>query len=257
MSEPVELRLLGDFRLFVAGGEVLLPLSSRRVIAYLAICPGRGEALNRNELAEHLWVDLPRQRAYAILRTAIWRIRQANDRCLLVGRQRIQLGPAVQVDFHESMSAAQRLLSGDEGPEVDDTVLSRLRSDLLPGWEDDWLLLERERIHQIRILALEALARKLCRLGHIVPALNAAYSAIASEPLRESARAVLVDLQLVQGNIVEACKQVEEYSRLLWLEMKLHPSEALLGRITEARGAGDAATAEVDGVRLRSGANAL
>ncbi len=229
--EPVEVRLLAGFRLRVGRRELMVPVNSQRVLAYLAVCADAGQAQRRNEIAERLWIDEPLQRAQAILRNAIWRIRQADDRLLVAERQLIQLGPTVDVDLHRSMPQAMGLLLSDQEPAVEDTLLPHLVSDLLPGWDDEWLLLERERIHQIRIHALEILAQRLCRRGQVIPALNAAYSAIASEPLRESARAVLVELHMAQGNVVEARKQVEAYSKLLWLEMKLRPSDALLNRV--------------------------
>lgn len=234
--EPLEIHVLAGFRLVVGDREMLLPANSQRVLAYLAICAPAGQAQHRHEVAERLWIDEPRQRAQTILRTAIWRIRQANPRFLVAERQLIQLGPMVDIDLHRSMLQAERLLSGDQGPALEDAILPHLTSDLLPGWDDDWLLLERERIHQIRIHALEGLAQRLCRRGQVVPALNAAYSAIESEPLRESARAVLVELHMAQGNLVEARKQVEAYSKLLWLEMRLRPSDALLNRVAGSSG---------------------
>ncbi len=40
-----------------------------------------------------------------------------------------------------------------------------LREELLPGWYDNWVVLQRERLRQLRMYASEALADELARVG--------------------------------------------------------------------------------------------
>src|SRR3712207_7767400 len=61
------------------------------------------------------------------------------------------------------------------------------RSEILPDWYDDWLLMEREVHRQLRLHALESLAARLAQDARYGEAVDAALSAIAGEPLRESA----------------------------------------------------------------------
>jgi DNA-binding SARP family transcriptional activator len=232
-TPPTTLRvhLLNGFRVDVGQQDVLLPAHAQRVLAYLALSrPTAGAPLRRTPLAELLWSDGTSQRAQASLRTSLWRIRQAHAGLVDADRERVHLGEDVEVDVERSLAQADRLLSVERELEARDTAIADLVADLLPGWEEDWLLLERERIRQVRIHALEALAHRQCRLGRIIPALDAAYAAIAAEPLRESAHAALIEVHLAQGNVVEARRQVERYARLLWTEMRLRPSEALVSR---------------------------
>ena len=42
---------------------------------------------------------------------------------------------------------------------------SQLDGDLLPDWYDDWLMIERERLRQLRVHALEQLAERAMREG--------------------------------------------------------------------------------------------
>lgn len=44
---------------------------------------------------------------------------------------------------------------------------------MLPSWYDDWVLLERERLRQLRMHAWEALSEKLVRAGRYGEALLA------------------------------------------------------------------------------------
>jgi hypothetical protein len=50
----------------------------------------------------------------------------------------------------------------DDVARVNEEVLS---VDLLPDWTEDWVLMERERYHQLRLRALEALCRRLTLKG--------------------------------------------------------------------------------------------
>ena len=227
---PVFVHLLNGFRLDVGEQEVVLPIHAQRVLAFLAVSRWSGLAQHRTALAERLWCDNPQERAQASLRTAIWRIRKADARLVRADRGCVHLGPLVEVDVERSLGQADRLMTEDDlGPA--DVATCGLAGDLLPAWDEEWLVLERERIRQVRIHALVALARRMCRLGRFVPALNAAYTAIAAEPLRESAHAALVDIHLAEGNVVDARRQMDQYTEILWTEMRLAPSAAFAARL--------------------------
>jgi DNA-binding SARP family transcriptional activator len=231
-KHPPRLGLLGGFWLVVDGSGVDLPIHAQRVLAYLSLMPlGTHTDLPRAGLAQRLWGDVSVDRSNASLRTALWRIRQADEQLVRASRRTVQLGEQVEVDVRRCIAQADRLLASDRDLQPQDTSVEVLRGDLLPGWEEDWLLLERERIRQIQIHALEALARRLCTLGRRLEALNAAYSAIGAEPLRESAHAALIDILLAEGNPAQARHHFDRYSALLWAELGIHPSTALTDRV--------------------------
>ena len=196
--------------------------------------PGR-PAHSRTTAAERLWADVSVERSQARLRTALWRIRQAGEHLVLASRETIQLGADVAVDVRESMAQAGRLLAGDQELRPRDAEVTRLTGELLPGWEDDWLCLERERMRQVQIHGLEALAHRLRKLGRYLEAIEAAYSAIAEEPLRESAHAALIDTYLAEGNVAQAHCRLDRYADLLWSEMGIRPAIDLMTRSPAAR----------------------
>jgi hypothetical protein len=80
-----------------------------------------------------------------------------------------------------------------------------LSADLLPDWYDDWVLLEAEDWRRLRLHALEALAGRLIALGRWGEAANAAGAAVRAEPLRESARAALIQAHLAVGTSRRRC----------------------------------------------------
>jgi DNA-binding SARP family transcriptional activator len=87
--------------------------------------------------------------------------------------------------------------------------------------------MRRERFHQLRLRALEALCRKLVGMGRIGQAVQAGIAAVSGEPLRESAHRELVMAHIAEGNVAAALRQYEAFRRLLADELKLEPSEEM------------------------------
>src|SRR5262245_58976486 len=179
-----KINLLDQFSLQVAGTSIELPIHAQRVLAYLCIGHRHHRACSRSMLAERLWSHVPTDRSHASLRTALWRIRQADRHLVHTFRDTIRLSDQLQVEVHECLGQAERLLSDRADLLAADTQVTTLVGDLLPGWEEDWLLLERERVRQVQLHALEALAHRLRRQGRYAQAMDAAFAAIEVEPLR-------------------------------------------------------------------------
>jgi DNA-binding SARP family transcriptional activator len=154
----------------------------------------------------------------------------------------VSLAPEVEVDVHD-MHRAQ-----DESS-LESLDVGRLSADVLPDWEDDWVGVERERFRQVRLHLLERLAQRASEGRHYDRALQAALTAVASDPLRESAHRQVMTIHLAEQNPAEALRQYEACRRVLRTELGLAPSpatravvEGFLGRpLDMAAGAAGAA----------------
>jgi DNA-binding SARP family transcriptional activator len=102
-----------------------------------------------------------------------------------------------------------------------------LSADLLPDWTEDWVLMERESYHQLRLRALETLCRRLSAAGRFGQAVQAGVAAVSGEPLRESARSALIEAHLAERNVAAALREYDAFRRLLHDELGLDPSEDL------------------------------
>jgi DNA-binding SARP family transcriptional activator len=145
------------------------------------------------------------------------------------------------VDLRDSLAQANRLLAAGADLDPLDAAVDALQGDLLPGWDEDWLLLERERVRQLHLHALEALAHRLRARGRYAEAVDAALAAITAEPLRESAQSALISVHLAEGNVTEAYRQYDRYTALLWAELRITPSAALAAKVRAARPVGSPA----------------
>jgi DNA-binding SARP family transcriptional activator len=186
-------------------------MSAQRLIAFLAL---RDRPLLRSYVAGSLWLDTPEERAQANLRSALWRLRRCNWDLVEVRGQQLRLSPGVEVDLREAEALARRALR-DSTQDVFDLSTDRLADDLLPDWYDDWVLMEREQFRQLRLRALDVLCDRLTRAGRLGEALEVGLSALAGEPLRESAHRAVIRIHLAEGNPGEAMRQYRLCRRLL------------------------------------------
>ncbi|WP_432949884.1 AfsR/SARP family transcriptional regulator [Kribbella sp. CA-253562] len=231
-ARTVELQLLQGFVLSVGRRPVCLISSAQRVLAFLAL---QERQVARGQIAALLWPEATASRAHASLRSAIWRAQRECDRLIHVNSDTLALSREVMVDVRVAASQAHRILAG--GP-VDRRVSTRLHLsvDLLPDWYDDWVVVEREQYHQLRLHALEALCERLTSAGRIGEAVDVGLDAIRAEPLRESAHRVLIEAHLAGGNRWEALRQFQRCKALLAEELGLEPSAALV-RLVRQTGA--------------------
>jgi DNA-binding SARP family transcriptional activator len=221
LQPSITLRMLGSFDLRANGRLVALPPSVERVVAYLALHPGPA---TRPNVAGSLWLDVPEVRAMANLRSALWRLRRPGLAIVETRGDYLSLAPDVRVDSHELVRMARGLLDTDES--VDGGALDQLASssELLGDWYEDWVLVEREHLRQLRLQALERLALLLAERGAFGRAAETALAAVATEPLRESAHRALIAVHLAQGNRSEAIRQYGIFRRIMREELDLEPS---------------------------------
>jgi DNA-binding SARP family transcriptional activator len=222
-AEGVRLALLDAFELRLDGDAVALPPSAQRLLALLAL---HERPLLRPYVAGLLWLETPDERASANLRSSLWRLNRPGPRLVEATNMQLRLDPTVHVDVRDTVAVAQQLLAQPDGEPVE-LDPSTLTGELLPDWYDDWVLLERERLRQLSLHALEALGGRLLAAGLLGRALEAALAAIAMEPLRESAHRLLIKIHLAEGNASEAIRQLELCRTLLQEQLGLAPSAQL------------------------------
>ena len=200
-----------------------LPHGIQRLVAQLCLS-GRPP---RAAVAGRLWPDVPEDRAHGSLRSALWRLQKVAPGLVEVVGDVLALADGVRVDVHELGAWARRVQ--DPRSDLADVEVPDcgVRGELLPGWFDDWVLLERERIRQLRMHALELAAGRLSDAGRNGEALQAAYAAVHAEPLRESAHRTVVRLHLAEGNLAEALRAYDRFRAMLAVELGVQPSEQM------------------------------
>jgi DNA-binding SARP family transcriptional activator len=202
-----------------------VPEGSKQLLAFVAL---RRRRVERRQAAGTLWPFCDEERAAGNLRSALWRLRRANINVLVADKCSLALSANVLVDLHLMEQWAARLIEGrptERDLAVSPSVTDAL--DLLPGFYDEWALMERERIRQRILHALEALSERLTAIARFADAIEAAMLATSAEPLRESAQRTLIKAHIAEGNLTEARRSYRAYHDLVYRELGVTLSDDL------------------------------
>jgi DNA-binding SARP family transcriptional activator/TolB-like protein len=202
----LRLRLLGGLEVRTADGRDVTPPGKklRALIACLAMPPGR--AWSREQLIELLWSDRDEEHARGSLREALVKLRRSmgEPTPLQANRETIALDPTI---IHVDAVEFARLAEAGEL----DSAVDLYHGELLEGLSlpdagfDDWLLVERARLHD---LAVDVLSKLLAsQAGE--PAVRTAQRVLQLEPTHEEAHRALMRLYLVAGARSLALRQYQ------------------------------------------------
>ncbi|MBE0011428.1 MULTISPECIES: AfsR/SARP family transcriptional regulator [unclassified Arthrobacter] len=224
-NTPVQwnLKMLGYWCLERDHQPVTVAFRQQRLIAALALRGGR----RRSYIAGLLWPNRTDAQASGSLRACLWNIAHQLPGLLHPVSDPLALAPGITIDVDELLGKIDLV---DAGATVPQGFAAELRSaDLLPGWDEDWLLPDQDRIFRQRLAALETLADTYLASGQLPAALDAATAAVALDPLLESAQRSLLRIHLAAGNNGSAMRSYRTYLATLKRECGVRPS----ARITE------------------------
>jgi len=228
-STPV-LRLFGGPRVVCGHERFEVPEGSKRLLVFLAL---HRRQVERSYAAGMLWPAGNDGRAAGNLRSALWRLNQARGGLISAGKHRLSFRDDVLIDMDVVAGWARRLIAGRPvGADLAVLPAGAEAFDLLPGWYDDWVLMERERIRQRVLHALEAMSRQLVMAGRCAEGVEVALVATGAEPLRESAQRALLEAHLAEGNWVEGRRGLDAYQELLARELGIKPDPRLAAMLS-------------------------
>jgi DNA-binding SARP family transcriptional activator len=141
--------LLGQFRL--SANDLAIDLPSRpaqSLLAYLVL--NAGSSLRREKLASLLWEEATEANARGYLRQALWRIRKSLESASLQWEDYLQISE-ISVTFNNRSDYwldVYQLLKPPAGRPPDKIIedIRLFRGELLPGFHDEWVGLERDHL---------------------------------------------------------------------------------------------------------------
>jgi WD40 repeat protein/DNA-binding SARP family transcriptional activator len=162
----LELRLLGQFDLRLDGDVLDIPSRpAQSLLAFLVLNAG---ILHRRELLSGmLWPGSTEANARGYLRHALWRIRTAFEACSRSWRDYLQADD-IAVRFRRDspywLDAHVLLQRKDPSAWTVDQLIAAVslyRGELLPGFYDEWTILEREHLRALFDHKMELLLERL------------------------------------------------------------------------------------------------
>jgi predicted ATPase/DNA-binding SARP family transcriptional activator len=165
----LEVRVLGQFEVRLDGQPVeIASRPAQSLLAYLML--NAGAAQRREKLSGLFWPEATEDNARSNLRHALWRIRRALEgdgrRYLLTDHLTIAFDAAA--DYWLDAAELER------GNSLDELIqsLSAYHGELLPGFYDDWVSLERERLQAAFERRMQSLLERLIADRRWLEALN-------------------------------------------------------------------------------------
>lgn len=216
MNQPCHIQLLGGLKV-QTGDRVISRFRTQKtaaLLAYLAYFLERTHA--REEIVELLWPDDEIENGQRSLRVSLASLRSQLEppgtpfnSVLIADRRSIRLNPQVISTDVSAFEAAARAAAEIEGDAERASALKQAvdlyRGPFLPGFYDDWAIMERERLEQVYIEVLNRLPGALAEAGDLGSAIDYAHRRVAADSLSEEAHCELIGL-LVKAEQFDAAR---------------------------------------------------
>ena len=207
---------------------------SAALLAYLAFYGHR--AHGREALIEMLWPQIEPDKGRPNLSVALSSLRHQleppgvpSGAVIKADHSAIQLNPAgftTDVAELEARLQAARAQTGQEQVLTLREAMDLYRGELLPGYYEEWVLAERERLAESHLQAMRQLVKGLVTLREFHQALALAQRSVQIHPLREELHRDLMILYIALGQSEAALRQYHELERIVQQEMRRQPSAA-------------------------------
>ncbi|WP_172330706.1 BTAD domain-containing putative transcriptional regulator [Mangrovicoccus sp. HB161399] len=218
--------LFGAVRVTDSGSDIDIARSAQTLLSYLLL--NRGGPIAREKLADTLWHETGPEKARSRLSTSLWRLRRQLGHP--GGEELVQATPSGELhlsrsarlwlDVAEFETEARRCLGipaaelGGGDIATLERVLGLFARDLMEGHYDDWVLLERTRLNDLKEQCLAHLILANLEHGRNEPAIQHGQALLAIDPLREEAHRwiMLAQARLGRPHLVrrqfDACRDI-------------------------------------------------
>ncbi|UCF28098.1 MAG: tetratricopeptide repeat protein [Chloroflexota bacterium] len=225
----LEIRLLGQFNLKRNGASVdINARSAQSLLGYLVL--NTGIIHRREKLAGMLWPDATEPNARSYLRKALWQVRKslAADN---QGGEEYLLSDDISISFNSNAdywldvdalgNKPIKTISIEEQIEA----VSAYQGDLLPGFYEEWVTLERERIRAVFENQIQFLLERLIEQNRWTDTLNWGERWIALGSMPEPAYRALMVAHAALGDNAKVAATYERCVQKLQEELGVEPSE--------------------------------
>ena len=240
MISTLRIHLFGDFLLSLDNTPVTTITIPRlqSLLAYLLLHSDAPQ--DRSHLAFLLWPDSTEAQAHTNLRKLLHQLRQAFsevEKILSTDKHTLYWQPASAnapwtldvLEFEELLALVKQTEQTRNTPALRqdlERAVHLYRGDLLPNCYDEWILPERDRLHQLFLKAAERLTLLAEEAGDTQTALATARRLLRADPLHEATYRQLMRLHAQSGDRVAALRIYHTCATTLERELGVGPSKA-------------------------------
>ena len=230
----LHIRLLGGFRI-AADEHNLDGFHQPRLQALLAyLLLHRGTPVARQVIAFTFWPDSSEKQARTNLRKLLHTLRGAlptPEAYLTLTTESVtwRADADVRLDVAQveaAWAAADAAGDPNVAAQARREAVAAYTGDLLPGFYDEWVLVERERLHNAHTATLAALVTQTAADGDHHTAVEYAQQLLQQDPLHESGYRLLMQLHLDRDDRAAALHVYHGCASILREELGVDPSPA-------------------------------
>ncbi|HLK58389.1 MAG TPA: tetratricopeptide repeat protein [Chthonomonadaceae bacterium] len=237
MNIPWTIQLFGGL-CACNGPERTTRFASRKVASLLAyLAYHRDRPHSREALIEFLWPECDPATGRNRLNNLLSLLRRLLEppgtpagSVVQADHSHVRLSPEVLTtdvaDFERLLLCAGQAAEGAERIALLQEACSRYRNGLLPGFYEDWVLQEQQRLSERYVEALQELAWNQQQTGALKPALEAVDRALRVDPYREALYRLQMRLYAALGQPAAAQQSYQTLERLFREELGVTPSAA-------------------------------
>jgi DNA-binding SARP family transcriptional activator len=239
MSEPLfRLECLGRLTVWREHREIrrFRTQKTGALLAYLAYF--KRSVHTRALLIDLFWPEIAPEAAKANLSVALYALRRQLEgpgvprgSALIADRSQVHLNPsALTTDveaFDDLLKRADRCSASDQRLDLLSAALDLYQGDLLPGFHEDWILTERDRLREAHLSTLRGLVKLHSASGRYDRAIECAQRIVQADPLQEGAYFSLMRLYAAVERPEKALHQYRVLEQHLRAEVQTQPSAPL------------------------------
>ncbi len=226
----LQVRLLGQFDIRMDGKRVTIPSrAGQSLLAYLMLTAGTSH--RREKLAGILWPDTTDENARKNLRQELWRIRKAISTGQPAEKEYL-LADEITLTFNRD-SDYWLDVSQIERRDLDlqslIVNLSLYQGELLPGFYDEWVAVERERIQALFEAGMEKLLEQLIAAERWIAVQEWSERWLTLSGAREPAYRALMLASGVRGDMAKVAALYQRCTAELLQDLGVEPSAETRG----------------------------
>jgi DNA-binding SARP family transcriptional activator len=229
LSDEVRFEVLGPVRAYVGDHELELGTPQQRAILGILLLRN-GAAATAEQLINAVWGPAVPRAAVGVIRSYVSRLRRVLPRDVITsvgGGYSLTTTHLDLHDFTRHLDTARDTADPHTRARELRAALALWRGTPLAGVNGDYAELERTRLGQVRVAAVEDLAAADIETGRHVEAATALTEVIADQPLRERPRELLMLAHYRAGRQADALAVFTDIRRLLDDELGLEPGPGL------------------------------
>lgn len=226
---PLSIRALGEMRAVLEGEEVAWGWAKVRDFFFCLLMNPRG--LSKEEIGERLWPEKSAKTINSRFKEVRKEVRKViSSESVIFDGTRYLFNKTLDYDYDVELFLAElkktdSLTSTIEKIEAYQRATSHYRGKFLPFMEEQWVVAERERLHQLYIDAMIQLATLYLEQGELQDALQSGETLLSLDPAQEEAHRITMRVYAQRGNHAEVVRQFEKCEEALDKELGVPVSE--------------------------------